>query len=212
MNRSSGRETRAAQAALCTVAIGAICVAVAGCGGSSSGVTASTASYPGGDAVPAKPAAPIELTDYRGHQVDLAELKGRPVLVAFLYTQCRDLCPIVGAKVHTAYSLLRPGEKRPVFLAVSVDPEHDTPASAARFNREHGTAREIDWLLGSRPELERVWRAWHVIPERERKDPEVIEHSADIYGIGADGDVHVLYSPEFKPQLLARDVKTLAAS
>jgi protein SCO1 len=209
MNRSSDGGARAAQAARCMIAVG---VAIAGCGGSSGGATVSTASYPGGDAVPAKPAAPIDLADYRGHRVDLAELKGRPVLVAFLYTHCRDLCPIVGAKVHTAYSLLRPGEKRPVFLAVSVDPEHDTPASAARFNREHGTTGEIDWLLGSRPELEKVWRAWRVIPEREKNDPEVIEHSADIYGVGADGKVHVLYSPEFKPQLLARDVKTLAAS
>ena len=71
---------------------------------------------------------------------------------------------------------------------------------------------EIDWLLGSQAELARVWRAWHIVPEREPNDPEVIEHSADIYGVGADGKVHVLYSPEFKPALLARDVQVLASS
>jgi protein SCO1 len=206
----SGRGRRTAAAALGALGVGAACVAVAGCGGSSGGATASTASFVGGDAVPAKPAAPLRLTDYRGREVDLAKLRGKPVLVAFLYTHCEDLCPVVAAKVHTAYSLLRPGEARPVFLAVSVDPGHDTPASARRFNREHRTTGEIDWLLGSRPELQRAWKAWHVIPEREKNDPEVIEHSADIYGIGADGDLHVLYSPEFKPQLLARDVRALA--
>jgi protein SCO1/2 len=183
---------------------------VAGCGGSSGGTTASAPGFAGGDAVPAKPAAPIRLTDYRGQEVDLAKLKGKPVLVAFLYTHCEDLCPVVAAKVHTAYSLLRPNEPRPVFLAVSVDPEHDTPASARKFDREHRTSGEIDWLLGSRPELKRVWKAWNVSPKHEKDDPEVIEHSADIYGIGADGDVHVLYSPEFKPPLLAHDVQTLA--
>jgi protein SCO1 len=212
MSRGSGRGSRVALAALGAVTAAAICVAVAGCGGSSSGQTVSLASYPGGDAVPGKPAAPIDLTDYRGHRVDLAGLKGQPVLVAFLYTHCHDLCPIVAAKVHTTYSLLPPGEKRPVFLAVSVDPEHDTPASAAKFNREHGTTGEIDWLLGSRPELEKVWKAWGVIPRREKRNPEVIEHSADIYGVGPDGDIHVLYSPEFKPQQLARGVRQLAAS
>jgi protein SCO1 len=210
MNVSRGSGARAAGAALCVAAIGATCVAIAGCGGSSSGATVATAGYPGGDAIPAKPAAPIDLTDYRGREVDLAKLRGRPVLIAFLYTHCHDLCPIVGAKVHTAYSLLRPDQKRPVFLAVSVDPGHDTPAGARRFNREHGTTGEIDWLLGSRPELEKVWKAWHIVPRREKNDPETIEHSADIYGIGADGDLHVLYSPEFKPQLLARDVRALA--
>lgn len=193
-------------------AIGAVCVAVTGCGGSSDGATALTQRFVGGDAVPAKPAAPIRLTDYRGREVDLAKLKGKPVLVAFLYTHCEDLCPVVAAKVHTTYSLLKPGEARPVFLAVSVDPARDTPASARKFNREHRTTGEIDWLLGSKPELQRVWKAWHIVPEREKNDPEAIEHSADIFGIGAGGDVRVLYSPEFKPPLLARDVRTLAES
>jgi protein SCO1 len=212
MNGPIGRVMRAPRAALCAAAIVVACLAVAGCGGSSSGATASTTSYPGGDAVPAKPAAPIRLTDYRGHEVDLAALKGRPVLVAFLYTHCHDLCPLVAAKVHTAYSLLGPHAERPVFLAVSVDPAHDTPASAAKFNREHRTGGEIDWLLGSHAELARVWKAWGIVPKREKNDPETIEHSADIYGIGADGDVHVLYPPEFDPRLLARGFPALAAS
>ena len=72
--------------------------------------------------------------------------------------------------------------KRPLFLAVSVDPAHDTPASAAEFNRHHRTG-EIDWLLGSRAELEKVWTAWGVKPERNAKDPEEIEHYAEIFAI-----------------------------
>jgi protein SCO1/2 len=212
VSRWSGRGRRIAGPALCVAAIG-LGVAVSGCGGgSSSGATTAAESFVGGDAVPAKPAAPIRLTDYRGHKVNLAALKRKPVLVAFLYTHCHDLCPVVAAKVHTTYSLLGPHETRPVFLAVSVDPKHDTPASAAKFNREHRTTGEIDWLLGTPAELKRVWDAWNVIPQREKNDPEVIEHSADIYGVGADGKVHVLYSPEFKPPLLARDIKTLAES
>jgi hypothetical protein len=43
-------------------------------------------------------------------------------------------------------------------------------------------------------------------------DPEATERSAGIYGVGPDGDVHVLYSPEFKPQQPARGVRVLAAS
>lgn len=198
-------------AAVVLLSIGVFGVAMGGCGGSSGGATR-TSHFLGGDAVPAKPAAPIRLTDYRGHEVDLAALKGKPVLVAFLYTHCTDLCPIVASKVHTAFSLLRPHEARPTFLAVSVDPGRDTPASAAKFNREHRTTDEIDWLLGTHAELARVWQAWHIVPEREPNDPEAIEHSADIYGVGADGKVHVFYAPEFKPALLARDVQALASS
>jgi protein SCO1 len=193
------------------LALAVACVAIAGCGGSSGSAASSLPHFTGGDAVPAKAPPPIHLTDYRGHRVDLSSLKGRPVLVAFLYTHCHDLCPIVASKVHTAYSLLGPHTRRPVFLAVSVDPEHDTPASAAAFNRRHLTGGEIDWLLGSRPELERVWKAWGVLPQRSKKDPEVIEHSAEIYGLGADGMIHVLYPPSFKPAGLAHDIPILAS-
>jgi protein SCO1/2 len=197
---------------LILAALIAACAALAGCGGSSGSATATgLPHFTGGDAVPAKAPPPIHLTDYRGHSVDLSSLKGRPVLVAFLYTHCHDLCPIVASKVHTAYSLLPPHTKRPLFLAVSVDPEHDTPASAEAFNRRHLTNGEIDWLLGSRPELERVWKAWGVLPQRNKKDPEVIEHSAEIYGVGADGMIHVLYPPSFKPAGLAHDIPILAS-
>jgi protein SCO1/2 len=140
-----------------------------------------------------------------------ARRRAGPVLVAFLYTRCHDLCPIVASKAHTAYALLPLQTKPPLFLAVSVDPEHDTPASARAFNREHRTSGEIDWLLGSRPELERVWKAWGVLPERNKKDPEVIEHSAEIYGIGSDGKIHVLYPPNFNPAGLAKDIPVLAS-
>jgi protein SCO1/2 len=182
----------------------------AGCGGgSSSAGTTSVPQIAGGDAVPAKDAPPIELTDQYGKKVDLAKLKGNSVLVAFLYTHCTDLCPIVAGKVHTAYAQI-PRSQRPLFLAVSVDPAHDTPASAAAFNKRHRTAGEIDWLLGSQAELEKVWKAWGVKPEHNANDPEEIEHNAEIFAIDPQGQIRALYPPNFKPEKLAAGTRTLA--
>jgi protein SCO1/2 len=186
---------------------------LAGCGGgSASSSTGSAASLPqvaGADAVPATDAPPLDLTDQHGKKVDLAQLKGHTVLVAFLYTHCTDLCPIVAGKVHTAYAQL-PKAQRPIFLAVSVDPAHDTPKSAAYFDKRHRTTGEIDWLLGSRPELEKVWKAWDVKTERNAADPEEIEHDADIFAIDPQGQIRALYPPTFKPEKLALGSKTLA--
>jgi protein SCO1 len=185
---------------------------VAGCGGGGSSSTDAAVTVPaiaGGDAVPAKAAPPIELTDQYGKKIDLAKLKGHSVLVAFLYTHCTDLCPIVAGKVHTAYAKI-PKSQRPLFLAVSVDPAHDTPASAAAFNRRHRTTGEIDWLLGSQPELEKVWKAWDVKPEHNANDPEEIEHNAEIFAIDPQGQIRALYPPNFKPAKLAIGTRTLA--
>jgi protein SCO1 len=190
----------------------AVSLLAAGCGGGSSSSTSSAvgvAEVAGADAVPAKQAPPIDLTDQYGKKIDLAKLKGKSVLVAFLYTHCTDLCPIVAGKVHTAYAQIPKGQ-RPLFLAVSVDPEHDTPASAAYFNKRHRTTGEIDWLLGSKKELEKVWKAWGVKPEHAANDPEEIEHGAEIYAVDPQGKIVALYSPTFKPELLAQGSKTLA--
>ena len=179
------------------------------CGGGSTDTAVTLPSIAGGDAVPAKNAPRIELTDQYGKQIDLAKLKGHSVLVTFLYTHCRDLCPIVAGKIHTAYAHLKKAE-RPLVLAVSVDPSHDTPASAAAFNQRHRTVGEIDWLLGSRAELEKVWKAWGVRPEHDANDPEEIEHNAEIFAIDPQGQIRALYPPSFKPAKLAEGTRTLA--
>lgn len=185
---------------------------LAGCGGGSGSSTHSAATLPavpGADAVPAKAAPPLDLTDQYGKKIDLANLKGHSVMVAFLYTHCTDLCPIVAGKVHTAFAQIPPGE-RPLFFAVSVDPAHDSPGSAAYFNKRHRTAGEIDWLLGSRAELEKVWKAWDVKPEHTAADPEEIEHGAEIFAIDPQGQIRALYPPTFKPEKLAEGTQTLA--
>jgi protein SCO1/2 len=190
----------------------ALTLIVAGCGGgsgSSSSSAVTLPAIPGGDAVPAKNAPAIDLTDQYGKQIDLAKLKGHTVLVAFLYTHCTDLCPILAGKVHTAFAQIPQG-RRPLFLAVSVDPAHDTPASAAYFNKRHRTTGEIDWLLGSRSELEKVWKAWGVKPEHNADDPEEIEHNAELFAIDPQGQIRALYPPTFKPEKLAAGTQTLA--
>lgn len=197
---------------LAPLAVGAVALGliVSACGGGGSTDAAVTLpQVAGADAVPARPAPPIELTDQYGKRIDLAKLKGHSVLVAFLYTHCTDLCPIVAGKVHTAYASLSKAE-RPIFLAVSVDPAHDTPASAAAFNKRHRTTGEIDWLLGSRAELEAVWKAWGVKPEHDAKDPEEIEHNAEIFAIDPQGRIRALYPPNFKPEKLAEGTRALA--
>ncbi len=196
---------------LAPLAAGAVALALllSACGGGAGDTAVTLPNVAGADAVPAKKAPPIDLTDQYGKKVDLAKLKGRPVLVAFLYTHCTDLCPIVAGKVHTAYAHLKKSE-RPLFLAVSVDPAHDTAASAAAFNKRHRTVGEIDWLLGSKAELEKTWKAWGVKPEHDANDPEEIEHNAEIFAIDPQGQIRALYPPSFKPEKLAEGTRTLA--
>lgn len=69
------------------------------------------------------------------------------------------------------------------------------------------------YLIGTRPELERTWADWHVLSEAAptRRDPDFVEHSALVYGVGADGKIAALYPPTFKPGEIVHDAPILAS-
>src|SRR6516162_7850943 len=45
------------------------------------------------------PAPPFVLTAQDGKQVALADLRGKVVAVAFIYTECPDICPLLTEKM-----------------------------------------------------------------------------------------------------------------
>ena len=55
----------------------------------------------------------------------------------------------------------------------------------------------MEYLIGSRPQLESVWRDWNILAKgaTDATSPDVVEHSALIYGISASGKITTLYSP-----------------
>ena len=77
-------------------------------------------------------------------------LRGYPVIVTFLYTNCDDTCPAQAQTVRGALDEL--GEDIPA-LAVAVDPPRDTPQSARAFLAEQRATGRLDFVLGSRSEL-----------------------------------------------------------
>ena len=71
----------------------------------------------------------------------------------------------------------------------------------------------MEYLLGSRPQLEKVWRDWNILAQaaREGSGPDTIEHSSRIDGISASGMITTSYSDDFEPSQIAHDVPLLAS-
>jgi len=66
--------------------------------------------------------------------LDLAELRGKVVLIYFGYTSCPDICPTNLAIIASALRRLSAAERARVrVLFVSVDPERDTPTRLAEY-------------------------------------------------------------------------------
>jgi protein SCO1/2 len=192
----------------------AAAILLGGCG--SSGGTASsstTAHFAGIPAHPSKPAPPLALRNSLGQPVNLDQYRGKAVLITFIYTHCPDVCPLIVGNLHTALGQLGPDAGKVQVIAVSVDPRGDTPATVAAFLRAHRMTGRMQYLIGSRPELMRTWRAWNILAKGPRgsNSPDQVEHSALIYGISASGRITTLYSSNFDPRQVTHDVPILAS-
>ncbi len=151
---------------------------------------------------PGIPPADFGVRDEAGRPLRLADLRGRPVVVTFLYTTCRDTCPLTTQQIRAALDDL--GHDVPV-VAVSVDPENDTPRRARSFmlkQRMHGRMR---WALGDAARLGRVWRAYGVAPQRDGA-----EHSASTVLLDGRGVQRVGFATSvLTPEALAHDIALL---
>ena len=191
-------------------------VLLSGCGSSQSSAEATKPAaaeggkYSGGEATPAKPAAPLVLHDSLGHLVDLEEYRGKAVLVTFIYTHCPDVGPLIVSHLKTAQALLGPKAKKLQIVAVSTDPRGDTPKTVAAFLEAHGMTGRMQYLIGDRRELGHVWKDWNIVAKPAKAGRDLVEHSALVYGIAADGKIKTLYPADFNPSQIAHDVPLLA--
>jgi cytochrome oxidase Cu insertion factor (SCO1/SenC/PrrC family) len=82
-----------------------------------------------GDPLPA-----TQFFDQRGRHVSFDEFQGNAVAVAFVYTHCRDACPLITRKFAQVRTSLGNGPF--TLVEVTIDPAHDTPAAIAAYARE----------------------------------------------------------------------------
>jgi protein SCO1/2 len=144
----------------------------------------------------------FRLRDQDGRPISMAALRGRPVIVTFLYTTCTESCPVQAQQIKLA--LDRVGRPVPA-VAVSVEPDADTPASARRFLRKQGMVGRMSFALGTRSELEPVWKGFAIQPQV----PDA-EHQARTVIVDARGFQRIGFPvQQLTPERLAKDVRTL---
>jgi protein SCO1/2 len=158
-----------------------------------------------------------------GRGADGAEIlvprEGRPAVVTFLFTECPDVCPLIANQLAAALDELG-GEAAGIdVVAISVDPEGDTPKAARRFLARHGLAGRLDYLVGSRESLEPIWAAWQIGAQPAGGDGEGGHegghvrsvHSAPVLLVDRTGRQVGKYSPgiPFSPDDLAADMREL---
>jgi protein SCO1/2 len=182
-------------------AFGAIVITASG-GDDAGDPVAGPDEFAGAMMPPDVPAPDFSLRDEQGKPVSMRSLRGRPVVVTFLYTHCQDTCPITAQTIRGALDDL--GHDVPA-LAISVDPPNDTPSSARKFLAEQRASGRIRFVLGSRAQLRKLWKGYAITPQRVTQ-----EHMARITLVDARGLQRVGYpTSEATPERLAHDLRLL---
>lgn len=77
----------------------------------------------------------VSLQTDTGARIDFADLRGRWLLIDFIYTRCPTYCRALGSEFAQLQDrLARPIAQRQVqLLSISFDPVHDTPAQLAGY-------------------------------------------------------------------------------
>jgi len=162
-----------------------------------------------GTELPAKDAPDFTLTDgLSGETVALSSLRGNVVALAFLYTHCPDSCPLTAAKFRATQQALGADAARVRFVAVSVDPDGDTPAAVRDFSASHDLKDNWRYLIGPRAALEKVWSLYGVGSFMDPMPP-FVDHNDAVFVIDARGRERELVHSDLVLKDFVADIRVL---
>jgi protein SCO1/2 len=145
------------------------------------------------------PAPDFTLVDQRGVRISLAGLRGRPVVLTFVFAHCQALCPVVIQTLKHAV----PGARSSPVLLVTLDPWRDTVSALPAIARQWKVEPHFHVLSSpSVDDVLRVVRAYDVPFERSTTSGD-IAHPGLVFLIDAQG--RLAYTFNNPPAAWVRD-------
>jgi protein SCO1/2 len=146
---------------------------------------------------------PMQIQMSDGRTLNLADLRGKPLIVTMFYTHCTSVCPLITAQVKSLVGNLTPAERQQItILMVSLDALRDTPEVLTDFKVERHI-QDSNWFVARTSASDaRALAAALGIRYRELPD-HTFNHSAIISVTDANGVVRARTSqmtgpdPEF---------------
>ena len=106
---------------------------------------------------------PFALVDQSGAAVRSESLRGRVLVVSFVFTTCVEACPLITAQLARLQARARTEklDERVRFVSITLDPVTDTPAALRRYAAAHRVdLASWHFLTGAPDDVARVIRAF----------------------------------------------------
>lgn len=153
------------------------------------------------------------LKDQDDKPLKLADLRGKVVVVSFIFTTCNGSCPATTARMNSVSGalerkgLLKKDQVR--LLSITLDPKRDTPAALRRY-RELFDIEGKHWsfLTGPVADVNKVIAAWGMWVKPTKNDQ--LDHPSRVFLVDPRGRVREIYSLEyFKTAWVMEDIEAL---
>ena len=169
---------------------------------------------------------PFSLTNQHGQTVTSDKYTGKVTVMTFLYTSCVDTCPLTAAKLRDTYELIKDRAPDVAFVAITVDPERDTPEKLKEFSERWDMTDKWDFLVGSQSSLEPLWKEyWAGTVRREVLESKAageeggaghsqtgnygVMHATPVHLTDKEGRVKLVYASAAMPENIAHDILLL---
>lgn len=107
----------------------------------------------------------FSLINQNGDQVNLHHGPGEILVVAFIFTRCPDVCPVITQALKSVQQGLPVEYAHQIeFMSITVDPEFDTPERLKEYTDLHN----VNWshLTGDLEKLEDIWKEFGLVVQK----------------------------------------------
>ncbi len=136
----------------------------------------------------------FELVDSDGKVATYNDFRGRNVLLAFGFTHCQHICPMIAANMARA---IKKSGKNAMGIFITVDTERDTPEKTNNY--AHAFDDAMVGLGGSYQQVAEAAKNFNVtFVVTKAQDSYTVQHTPSIFLISPDGkliDVFAMNSP-----------------
>ncbi len=160
------------------------------------------------------PAPEVRLIDAREKPFDLSSLRGKAVLVSFIYTTCNGACPATTLRLSLIQHALETAGlwgSRVEFVSITLDPSQDVPEVLRRYASLYDAEPDAwHFLTGPPDQVNEVIASWDMWVRRT--DQGALDHPSRVFLVDPRGHQREIYNLDFlQPKTVVRDVRAVLA-
>jgi protein SCO1 len=154
---------------------------------------------------------PVAMINQDGAPASLANLRGKPTLIAFGYSSCPDVCPLTLADFKKVKARLGPDGERVNFAMIFVDPARDTPEMLKRYLAVFDPA--FTGLTGDKAAIDRMVAefdaSYQIEAPRPGTDGYLVAHTSFLYALDADGVWRLSFPFQTSADVISNDLQKM---